>query len=206
MVTVAHGSGQMIFSTLSYPLSNRGLKEKENGPFVLSILSLIDDGGTIWFDEWHHGVRASASGPPSGLGQWLVRSRPGQAILYSATVLFVWLWLSGTRLGPPITQRQSEQRRAPVEHAQALANLSRRAGHGQAIRNHYRSSLKMALGERSGVSPALPDDDFLKRLASRQPDLETQRLNRLLTTLGQNEVSESEMIELARQVAAWINR
>lgn len=206
VVRLKQGQGQMIFSALPYPLSNRGLKEPGNATFVLSILAQTEEDGAIWFDEWHHGLRTSTSGPPSGLGQWLARSHPGQAILYTAVVLFLWLALSGTRLGPPIVFAKSEQRRAPAEHAAALANLSRRAGHQEAICHHYRHELKRTLGSRYGLSAALPDDEFTHRLASNRPDLDEAHLSALLAALRRPKISESQMLHLAQQVTTWINQ
>lgn len=206
VVMLAQGQGKMIFGSIPYPLSNLGLKEPGNAEFVLGMLQIAGEGGAIWFDEWHHGLRTSASTAPSGLGQWMIRSRPGQAILYAGLVLFLWLGLSGRRLGPSLPLPARQQRRAPAEHALALANLSRRAGHQQAVREHYRRSLKQALGERYGLSLALPDQEFVQRLAIFRPHLNVEELDALLAALRRDDLSESQMLRLAQETTTWINR
>lgn len=203
-VSFPNGQGLVILSTLWYPFSNRGLKEPGNPEFVLSLLSLVDTPATVWFDEWHHGVRTSDTAAVTGLGQWLRSARPGQAILYTFGVAFVWLLLSGRRFGRPVPLANRQSRRAPAEHARALANLSRRAGHKHAVRAYYRQRLKTELGYRYGLSAATPDEDYLERLASARPSLDRERLRRLLQELAQENLSDAQLLKLSQEVNEWI--
>ena len=67
--------------------------------------------------------------------------------------------------------------------------------------NRYRQQLKSELGKRYRLSPALPDDEFVMQLAAYNPQLDVEALGRLLTRLQQRSVSESEMVQLAAEVA-----
>lgn len=203
-VTLQEGDGFIVLSTVSYPLSNQGLKEPGNPELALSILSLVSPPATIWFDEWHHGVRPSDAAANAGLGQWLRSAPAGQAILYTFGVVFIWLLLSGRRFGRPVPLQSSQFRRAPAEHVRALANLSRRAGHEAAVREYYRQRLKTELGYRYGLSAAVPDEAYLERLQSARPHLDTDRLRLLLHELSQEELGEEQLLKLSQEVNEWI--
>lgn len=203
LVAFPQGEGLVVLGTLTYPLSNAGLKVGDNPALALNLASLAGDGGTIWFDEWHHGVRGApeAGGGP---GQWLRRTPAGRALLYSAAVLFVALVLSGRRFGRPVPLSRPGRRRAPLEHIVAVANLSWRAGHRQAVLRQYHGQLKRELGRRYRLNPTLPDDEYVAELARFRPNLDTAELGRLLGRLRAPDVGEGEMVVLARQVAAWL--
>ncbi len=203
LVAFPQGEGLVVFGTLAFPLSNAGLKMGDNPALALNIASLAGEGGAIWFDEWHHGMRGVAEG--GGPGQWLRRTPAGRALLYSAAVLFGALVLSGRRFGRPVPLARPGRRRAPLEHIVAVANLSRRAGHRQAVLRQYHGQLKRELGRRYRLNPTLPDDEYVAELARFRPDLDTAALARLLGRLVAPDVSEGEMVTLAQQVAAWLH-
>lgn len=203
-VALQEGQGLIILSTLWYPLSNKGLKEARNPELALSILALASPPATIWFDEWHHGVRPSDTGSAVGLGQWLRTAPAGQSVLYTFGIVFVWLLISGRRFGRPIPVQSSKPRRAPAEHARALANLSRRAGHKDTVREYYRHRLKTELGYRYGLSAAVPDEAYLQRLQSARPNLDSDRLRALLEELSRRELTDAQLLKLSQEVNEWI--
>lgn len=202
-VALHEGAGMVILTTLRYALSNEGLKQPGNPELALSLLSQARPPATIWFDEWHHGVRPADAGAGVGLGQWLRTAPAGQAILYTFGVTFVWLLLSGRRFGRPVPLKSSRARRAPAEHARALANLSRRAGHKEAVREYYRHRLKTQLGYRYGLSAAIPDEAYLERLESARPNLDSDRLSALLHELSREDLSDAQLLRLSQEVNQW---
>lgn len=202
LVALPQGEGLVILGTVTYPLTNAGLKEGDNPYFALNLATLAGEGGLVWFDEWHHGRRGEAG--LAGPDQWLRRTPAGRALLYSAAVVFLGIVLAGRRFGRPVPLRRPGQRRAPLEHIIALANLSRRAGHREAVLAHYHAELKRQLGQRYRISPALPDEEFVAELARIHPDLDTEALGRLLARLRSPGAAEGEMVALARQAAGWL--
>jgi hypothetical protein len=204
LLAFTEGDGLVILGTVTYPLTNAGLKEGDNPAFALNLATLAGDEGLIWFDEWHHGRRGQAA--LAGPDQWLRQTPAGRALLYSAAVIFLGIVLAGRRFGRPVPLERPGRRRAPLEHIIALANLSRRAGHRQAVLEQYYTDLKRQLGRRCRISPALPDEEYVAQLARFRPDLETEALGRLLARLRSPDVSEGEMVALARQAAAWLKR
>lgn len=204
LIAFPQGNGLVILGTITYPLTNAGLKERDNPPFALNLATLAGEAGTIWFDEWHHGQRGTAA--LTGPGQWLRQTPAGHALLYSAAVLFLGILLAGRRFGRPLPLSRPGQRRAPLEHIVAVANLSRRAGHRRAVLEQYHLQLKRELGRRFRLNPTLPDEEYVSELARVRPDLATDDLRRLLARLRHPDVSEAEMVALAREAAAWLER
>jgi hypothetical protein len=202
LVSFEHGNGRILLISAPFPLSNSGLKEEGNPELVLNILSAVDGPGVVWFDEWHHGLRTG--GPDvSGPIDWLRLTPAGRAILYTSVVVFVALALGGRAFGRPVPLPKDSARRAPVEYITALANLNRRAGHRKSVMADYHHRLKRGLGNRYRLDPTLEDDDFVARLLNYNPTLNATALRELLVSLRQQKVSESELIELAAEVAQW---
>jgi hypothetical protein len=195
----------VVLSTLTYPFSNAGLKEEGNPAFVLNVVALTGQpGGRIWFDEWHHGLRETAVAEISGPGQWLRQTAAGRSLLYTTLVLFLALALAGWRFGRPVPLPQERQRRAPLEHVTAVANLKRRAGHRQATLATYHRQLKRALGQRYGLSPTMPDETYVAALAQYRPELDQEALLWLLRRLHEPKIGEAEMVRLVKAVDEWI--
>ncbi|MFL7793658.1 MAG: DUF4350 domain-containing protein [Anaerolineae bacterium] len=209
LVSFPLGEGQVIICTASFPFTNAGLKEEGNPELALNVVtaasrsSTSNDKPTIWFDEWHHGVQPRQ---PTAVGpqDWLRYTPSGRALLYTAVVVFVALALGGRRFGRAVPLPKRTARRAPLEHITAIANLSRRAGHRQAVLRYHYQRLKRDLGRRYRLSPALPDDEYATQLAEFNPNIDPQELLNLLVRLRKRKVSESEMIQLAAEVAAWL--
>lgn len=204
VVSFPQGDGRVILTTFTFPLTNQGLKEAGYPHFVLNLISSAGDVGQIWFDEWHHGVRAE-SGSIVGIGSWLRRTPLGRAFLFIAAAIFVALLLQGRPFGRPIPLPQDTSRRAPLEYITALANLSRRAGHRTAVMQDYHHRLKKAVGHRYRLDPTLPDEEFLAQLAEFNPNLDLTALRRLLQRLSVANIGEADMVQLAAEVSQWLN-
>ncbi|MCA9980075.1 MAG: DUF4350 domain-containing protein, partial [Anaerolineales bacterium] len=126
VVSLAQGEGRVILSSTAYPFSNAGLKTPGNAQLVRNLLATAVPEGEIWFDDWHHGVRGPIDpGELSGPIDWLRFTAGGQAVLYTAVLLFITVLLSGRRFGRPVPIPTDTRRRAPLEYISAIANLNR---------------------------------------------------------------------------------
>jgi hypothetical protein len=203
MLSFEREAGRVILSTAPFPFSNAGLKEEGNPSLVLNVISAADRPGVIWFDEWHHG-RRSHRAEVVGPGDWLRYTPAGRSFLYVAAVIFVALVLRGRRFGRPIPLPKETARRAPLEYITAIANLGRRVGHRSAVLRQYHHWLKRGLGQRYRLNPTLPDDEYVTQLVQFKPNLDASALRTLLARLRRGKVSESEMLQLAAEVAKWL--
>jgi hypothetical protein len=204
-VAFAEGNGRVIFTTRTEPFSNEGLQNEGNAELVLNLLNGAPDVTSIWFNEWHHGIRPQADDALSA-SNWLQRTPVGRALLLVLAVIFIGLVLRGRHFGRPVPLRQDIVRRAPLEYITGIANLSRRAGHRTAVLQHYHDQLKRDLGARYRLNPSLPDDKFINQLAAYQPNLDTDALRQLLRKLSRKQVSEGEMVQIVREAASFSKR
>ena len=203
LLSFKKGEGQVILSATPFPFSNIGLKEAGNPTLVLNLITMTKPSGLVWFDEWHHGQRLDRV-QVVGPWDWLRYTPAGRSLLFVGAVIFIGLVLQGRRFGRSVPLPKDISRRGPLEYITAIANLNRRAGHREAVLRQYRDWLKRGLGQRYRLNPTLPDDQYVKTLAQFNPYLDTEALGKLLTRLNRAQVSESEMIQLAAEVAHWL--
>jgi hypothetical protein len=204
-VSFAQGDGRVILGINSKPLTNEGLKELGNAEWLLNMLSGTAPGATVWFDEWHHGVRPETNDWP-GPWLWLQTTAAGRGILFVAGLIFVTLLLRGWPFGRPVPLPQDLHRRPPLEYITAVANLSRQAGHKTAVLQDYHDRLKRHLAQPYRLNPALPDAEFIESLVGYKANLDEPALRSLLARLSRSNVSESELVQLAAEVAQWMKK
>jgi hypothetical protein len=204
LVSFQQGDGRVFVSATVEPFSNAGLKEGDNAEVALNLIATAAGAGeAVWFNEWHHGLRGAQTAI-AGPGDWLRRTPAGQALLYTAAVVFLALLLRGRRFGRPFSPHQQSARRAPLEFITAIANMKRRAGHRTAVLTHYHHHLKRSLGRRYRLTPALPDAAFVAQLAAYNPALDADALLDLLSRLRRPGAGERDMVELAAETTRWL--
>ncbi|MCP5098641.1 MAG: hypothetical protein GY943_24080, partial [Chloroflexi bacterium] len=204
ILTFAQGDGTVMLSGLRRPFTNIGLQEEASPQLVLNLLNRLGKIETVWFDEWHHGIRPLDASAEINNSNWLQRTPAGWAIQYTILIIFVALLLRGRRFGRPVPLSQEINRRAPLEYITAIANLSRRAGHKTAVLRHNHDRLKKHLGHRYRLSPTMPDAEFIKQIAFYNPHIDIDELRTLLNQLSQKNVSENDMVRLAAETAKWL--
>jgi len=193
------GRGRLVVVSDGALFSNGNLPRSENAVFLADLLArYAPPGGTVLFDEYHHGDVAAGGG-----SVWEALGRPLRLTLIQLGLAAVCLavLLSG-RFGPPVPLVRAHVRTSG-EYVASLASLYRRAeASGTALETLYRQFLRDVCGRL-----ALPPDVNLERLAAvaaRRGQIDPERLRRLLATcelrLDQGKVSEAELLDLTRQM------
>jgi hypothetical protein len=146
--------GLLVVLATPEPLTNAALSADGTARFVYrEVLSSATSNGAFFFDEAHHSF-APVAAEPTTVDQLLFTTAPGRALLYAAVLIFLYLLLSGRRLGPPIPARSPmETRRTMYEHVQMLANLYRRAGQLPTARAAFDRHYARELARGAGGSP-----------------------------------------------------
>ncbi len=201
LVSFEQRKGRVILGTIPESFTNAGLKEAGNPELVLNILALARAKGTVWFDEWHHGVRSSS--PILGPSEFLRRTPVGHALLFATAVIFIVLFIQGRGFGRPVPLPQEIKRRGALEHVTGIANLSRRAAHRSAVMMQYHQQIKRKLGQRYRLDPGMNDKEYVDKLAGYNPSLPKDELLNLLKRLKRKDISEAEMVHLAAEAAKW---
>jgi hypothetical protein len=146
--------GSLVVLATPLPLTNAALGAEETARFVYrEVLSSATRNGAFVFDEVQHSF-APIAADPATLEHLLLSTAPGRALMYAAALIFVYVLLTGRRLGPPIPARSPmETRRTMYEHVQMLANLYRRAGRLSTVRTTFDRHYKRELARGAGGSP-----------------------------------------------------
>ena len=200
LVSFPQGAGVVWVSGSTYPFTNVGIQQADNGALIANMLASVPSGATIGFDE-----RLFYQGPNT-FNDWLFGTAPGWGIVLAVVMTMVYLFLRGRRFGAPIPLPENRLRREPVEYIQAMATLFRRTGQREAMMQHYQGQLRRRLSERYGVDPKLQGDELVKRVVYVDPSVDEAELRDLLTRLSRTNVSEHELISVAADVDGYLKK
>jgi len=158
------GSGTLIVVGSLAPFVNQYLGVADNGRFALSLAAAgFGLGRSIGFDEYHHGAHPSAE-----LMALLERTWFGRAMLLAGASVFIFLWWSGRRFGPPLPA-DPRPPRSSLEYVRGFAGLLRRSGRSEIARERLRRDLRLGLAARYGLDPATPLDRILATAEADDP-------------------------------------
>lgn len=203
VVSFEQGQGRVILGTIAESFTNAGLKQPGNPELVLNILALAQAKGAVWFDEWHHGVRASEE--ILGPSEFLRQTPVGRSLLFMTFAVFIVLFMQGRGFGRPVPLPQEIRRRGALEHVTGVANLSRRAAHRSAVMMYYHQQIKRKLGQRYRLDPDMDDREYVSMLASYNPAVNKDELLSLLSRLQRRDLNEAQMVHLAAEASEWID-
>ena len=124
---IALGRGRIVAFADAEPLSNEHAGEDPLAVLALRVvLAFTPPGDTVFFDEFHHGVRGLGS-PAEAATAFVLGTDGGRALLHLGIVVLLALAVAGARLGAP-SDPLPDERRSPLEHVSALARLYQTAG------------------------------------------------------------------------------
>ena len=147
----------------------------------------------VAFDEYHHGFHPSTDALVLLQSTW-----PGRALVFASAAGFLYLVLSGRRLGPPVPL-DPRPARSSLEYIRGFAGLVRRSGRGEIARRRLRRDLRTGLARALGLDPGMPFDRVLATLAAADRERAAEaravddalgrrlREDQLLRTVGQIE-------------------
>lgn len=141
VVSYNYGAGEAIWWSSSRPMTNRGLKEDASLKLVLASVGGVDR--RVLFDEYFHGERASLWDTAKGL--------PITQIAWQCVAVAVLLVLSFGRRSGPIRLSARLPRSSPLEFAESMGRLYRKAGATQAAVDAARRRLLKFLEEQCGI-------------------------------------------------------
>lgn len=201
-LSIPVGKGRLIAIADSRFASNRNLPRSENAVFLAHVLAQsVPPGGTVLFDEYHHGDIALLSGATL----WAAVGRPAQlAFTQGLLALLLVAGVVAVRFGQPVPLARG-QSRTSVEYVASLAGLYRRAKAAPAaLETLYRQFLR-DLSARLALAPTVSLEQ-LSEVAARHSGVDKEALRRLLATceqrLDSGIVSEPDLLDLTRQMEA----
>jgi hypothetical protein len=160
------GTGTLVVVGSLAPFLNRYLSVEDNGRFALSLAAAgFGPGRSIGFDEYHHGAH-----PSPELMAVLERTWLGRAMLLAGALVFLYLWWSGRRFGPPLPA-DPRPPRSSLEYIRGFAGLLRRSGRDEIARERLRRDLRVGLAARYGMDPATPLERILVTAEADDPQV-----------------------------------
>ncbi len=200
VVAVSREGAGLLFAVASVgPFLRANLADADNARFALALAApAFRGGGAIAFDEYHHGVH-----PSSDVLVLLERTWPGRALVYVTAMIFVFLLLTGRRLGPPLPL-DPRPPRSSLEYVRGFAGLVRRSGRGEIARRRLRADLHRDLARSVGLDPDTPLErtlqivgasDAVRAESARSIDLKLQRRLR-----------EAELLRTVRDIEGLTGR
>ena len=162
VAAVYEGRGLFIAAGSIWPFVGGGLAQADNARAILSLVkpALGASGGGVAFDEYHHGAHASSDVLVLVQETW-----PGRALVFAAVLTFLYLVLSGRRLGPPVPL-EVRPGRSSLEYVRGFAGLVRRSGRGEIARRRLRADLQHGLARGLGLDPATPFERVLATIGA----------------------------------------
>jgi len=157
------GKGRVIAWSDAYPLVNHTLKNSRAAILFARTAADAAKGGTLWFDEYHHGFSEGGS-TLGGAVRFLASRAAGHAALQVTAALLGLLLLFGRRFGAPLPP-PPVRRRSPLEHVEALAGAYRQARAAATARRLLMAGLARRLGRRV-PRETKAEGELLQRLAA----------------------------------------
>ncbi|HUG05253.1 MAG TPA: DUF4350 domain-containing protein [Candidatus Limnocylindria bacterium] len=155
------GRGTVYVVASLWPFLGSGLGQSDNGRFVLGLAGdALAGGREVAFDEYHHGFH-----PTTDVLVLMQSTWPGRALVFAVAAGFLYLVLSGRRLGPPIPL-DPRPARSSLEYIRGFAGLVRRSGRGEIARRRLRRDLRGGLARALGLDPGMPFERVLATLAA----------------------------------------
>jgi hypothetical protein len=193
-LVLRRGKGRVIAVADPALLTRRGLGRADNVLFLVNVVDRQAHEGTVYFDEYHHGLRSSG-----GFWGYLGYYHQHLTLLPILLAVGAAVWLTAVRLGPAVPTPR-ETRVDAVDYASALGRLYQQTGArrlmARTLSRGFLDALTRFLRLRRGALPA-------ELLATwRQHDPEGKSADRLQSLLrGVGELRTSEVTD--KQLLTW---
>jgi hypothetical protein len=193
---VPHGRGQVIFFSSASLIDNEFLVAGDNLALLLDLLRDLPEGGTILFDEFHHGYSSEFA-----MHDFLMLPVVKFAALQLALVAALVLYSQARRFGEPVPLVR-ETRRSVMEYAVALGDLYQRAGTQLETLEYLYQHVRRELIVRHGLGAAATAEEIATRLGAR-PELRRawmELANDYEQRMETRRLTRQEFAQLARRI------
>jgi hypothetical protein len=193
---VPHGRGQVVFLSSASLIDNEFLVAGDNLALLLDLLRELPEGGTILFDEYHHGYSSEFA-----MRDFLALPVVKFAALQLALLGILVLYSQARRFGEPVPLVR-ETRRSVMEYAVALGDLYRRADTQLETLEYLYRHVRRELIDRQGLGTAATAAEIGVRLGAR-PELRSvweELANDCEQRMETRRLTRHEFAQLARRI------
>ena len=157
VVRIPYGRGEVLWWAGPTPLTNVGLRDA--GSVELLLNSLGPPGSRILWDEYFHGLE-------QGMGHLLGQTPLPWALLQCGLLFAIAIWTFSRRSGP-IHEPAEPSRLSPLEYAETLGGLYRRAHASDVAVEVALERFRMLAARKLGLRADLKAEDLYAGLQSR---------------------------------------
>ena len=198
------GRGRVYAGSTPDVLTNGRIAIGDNRRLVPNLLAGLPAGAAVGLDDYHLVPHTAATQQPLTLNDALYGTAWGRALLYALALVFLYIALTGRRLGRAL-RPIPERGRSLAEYVVSMAAIFRRAGLRTNVLALWQDDLRRALagpGGRRGRA-----DDEVVAEATRRAGLTPQESAEALTLLrARPALDERALVELCRRIARLQDR
>jgi hypothetical protein len=191
-----HGRGKVVFFSSPSLIDNQFLLAGDNLAFLLDLLRDLPEGGTVFFDEYHHGYSSEFA-----MRDFLALPVVKFAALQLALVAALVLYSQARRFGEPVPLIH-ETRRSVMEYAVALGDLYQRAETQLETLAYLYQHVRQELIDRQGLGSTATTAEIGARLGAR-PELRRaweELANDCEQRLETRRLARRQFAQLARRI------
>lgn len=186
------GSGEILLASTPDILTNYGLNQGDNSHLAYDFAALAPGGGSIEFDEYHHGFHTVSGQAEEDFTTYALNFPWGWSIIYLGIAVLLFMVIGGRRFGKPVTSFKTG--RSSTEYVSSLATLLRHSDSKQDVLGHYQNNLRRTLIKRFGIQPPVTDEAF-----AHISSIDVQKVIRLLTVQACM-LSARELLEVTKEI------
>jgi hypothetical protein len=193
---VPRGRGQVVLFSSPSLIDNQFLVMGDNLALLLNLLRDLPEGGTVFFDEYHHGYSSEFA-----MHDFLTLPVVKFAALQLALVGGLVLYSQTRRFGEPVPLVH-ETRRSVMEYAVALGDLYQRAETQLETLAYLYQHVRQELIDRQGLGSTATAVEIAARLGAR-PELRRaweELANDCEQRLETQRLTRREFVHLARRI------
>ncbi|HEX8370420.1 MAG TPA: DUF4350 domain-containing protein [Pyrinomonadaceae bacterium] len=173
LVDFPYGSGQIVFLSDPYMISNAGISQVDNAQMAINVVA--SRGGVIAFDEFHHGYGANENRMLAYFAGTPVAAIFVQILLLLGVVLF-----TQSRRFARALPAAEPNRLSKLEYVSAMAELQQRTrAYDLALENIY-SEFRRTMARFVGVDNFQTSRKDLARLIAEKAKLDVDALENLM--------------------------
>jgi hypothetical protein len=187
----SYGAGQVIWWATSEPMSNAGIREKDNARLLLNCIGNPGRGPVYWDEYFHEGGKTVVGS---------VIHSPLRWGLLQAALLAAMIGLTYSRRFGPIRESIAPPRLAPMEYVETLAALYRRANAShitvEIVYERFRGMLHRRYSLRTDATVAKVAACIAEHIHDSDVDQIQRTIRRVEDAAGNTYLKEKEATEL----------
>ena len=167
VIRVPYGKGEVIWWSASDPLTNAGIREKDDAQLLLNFIGAPGSAPVLWDEYFHQGGKTVLDSIWQSPLKWGIL----QLLLLGMAVCCTW----SRRFGP-VRPAASPSRLAPMEFVETLASLYQRAQAANVALEIVYQRFRTALHSRFSIRKDVPPSGVRQLLSGRVTAVEADEI------------------------------